>query len=127
MPYKVTSRTIELVGHLRRLADLVQPLLDRASPAARHEWAAFQSTWPSDTELRQRMVAISDSALETIHAKASRFREILQSLAPAASEVPGRTDRQSNGDRLLGHESLPAAHVPRELLGKAAISQLRQS
>jgi len=97
MHYRVTARTLELVGHLRCFIDSVRPLIDRASPAARHEWAIFQSTWPSDEQLGQETLAISDSALDAIHAKARRFREILQSLAPVSADAPRVSDHRSIG------------------------------
>jgi hypothetical protein len=85
MRYKVTSKTPEIVRDLDRLAALVAPYLGFASPAASREWEAFRGLWPSDEDLREGTMAVSEADLESMPAKVRRFGEILRaaSFGPA--------------------------------------------
>ena len=80
MRYKVTPRTHDIVGELNQLAVQVLPHLGVASSAARAEWDAVRALWPSDDDLRQGTMALSDVDLEWIAAKVRRFGEILRGL-----------------------------------------------
>ena len=58
------------------------------SPAAVGEWAAFQSLWPTDDELRAGTVSVSDDALEVYEGKVRRFVDILSAPSAAAARAP---------------------------------------
>ena len=81
MRHTVGTRTRQLVQDLHDLAAEVESYLHFASQAARSEWRVFQSRWPSDHELRQGAVSISDDALANMAAKLQRFLDILRAVA----------------------------------------------
>jgi hypothetical protein len=86
MPYQVTDRTCEILQDLHRLAAEQGRYLLLASSSAQLEWKEFQLGWPSDIELAQGTIALSEEHLEAITAKVRRFGEILRGLGT----LPGR-------------------------------------
>jgi hypothetical protein len=80
MPYQVTERTCEILQDLHRLAAEQGRYLHLASSSAQLEWKEFQLRWPSEIELAQGTIALSEEHLEAITAKVRRFGEILRGL-----------------------------------------------
>jgi hypothetical protein len=60
----------------------IEPELHLVSQAARDEWTAQQRAWPSDIQLREGTIALTETELGRIEAKVRRFRDIVRSLAP---------------------------------------------
>ena len=80
MRHTVTAKVERLVRGLRAISHEIEPQVQLVSQAARDEWRALQAAWPSDEELRQGTVALTEDELEAIEVKVRRFRQILQSL-----------------------------------------------
>ena len=81
MRYKATHRTSELMRALLKLAAEIEDDLHLVSEAARDEWKDFRSSWPSDDELRQGLMRVSDAELEWTTAKVLRLRDIIRASA----------------------------------------------
>jgi len=79
MRHKITSRTVSLLAELVELGESIESHLAVASPAARDEWQNQRLRWPSEIEMRQGSVALSDEELEVMRAKVKRFNDILNS------------------------------------------------
>ena len=77
MRHKITSKTVSLIAEMVQLGESVEAHLWVASPAARDEWRSQRLRWPSEIELRQGSIALSDDELEVMRAKVKRFNEIL--------------------------------------------------
>jgi hypothetical protein len=95
MRHKLTPRTLRIVEELQSLATRAEGQLHHASEAARAEWNAFRMSWPSEHELRQGVLGVSDDALEMMVGKVRRFHDILCELAgrlgaTSKSEAPLR-------------------------------------
>jgi hypothetical protein len=70
-----------LVLTLREMSQEIEPQLHVISQMARDEWRSLQGTWPSDRQLREGATGLTEERLETIVAKARRFKEIVHALA----------------------------------------------
>ena len=93
--HKVTPRTVGIVEELQRLVGRAEDHLPHASHAACAEWRTFRSALPSEHELRQGSVAMSDDVLEMMVGKIQRFYDILHGnagrpSAPTGSATPLR-------------------------------------
>ena len=82
LKHKVTPRTESLGRALRTMSAEIEPGLHLVSQAARDEWESLQRVWPSDIQLREGTIALTEIELGTIEAKVRRFRDIVRSLAP---------------------------------------------
>jgi hypothetical protein len=77
----VTARMERLVLALREMSQEIEPELHVVSQLARDEWRSLQGTWPSESQLREGTTRFTEEELETIAAKAQRFRDIVHGLA----------------------------------------------
>lgn len=75
--HKVTPRTVGIVEELQRLVGRAEDHLHYASQAACAEWSSFRSSLPSEHELRQGSLVMSDDVLEMMVGKVRRFHDIL--------------------------------------------------
>ena len=85
--HRLTTAIVRLVRELRSISEEIEPELHLVSQAARDEWTSLQSTWPSDSDLREGATALTEDQLEAISAKVRRFRNIVHSLAPKVSTL----------------------------------------
>jgi hypothetical protein len=76
--HRVTPALERRVRELRNMGEEIEPELHLVSVDARREWNALQASWPSDSELREGAIALSEERLTTIEAKARRFRDIIR-------------------------------------------------
>ena len=90
MKYTVTCRTTSLVAELSSLAEAAEDRLALASAEAQKEWEAVRLRWPSEVELRQGRIALSDDDLVLMRAKVMRFVSILAAAASVGSSSPQR-------------------------------------
>jgi hypothetical protein len=88
MRYRVTTRAQESVQRLRWLAAEIDPYIALASADAQAEWVALQSTWPSDVELRQGWISISEEVLDADRHRVRRFGEILRRISEQGPGQP---------------------------------------
>jgi hypothetical protein len=76
--HRTTNRTETLVQTLGELArEIDESLLQAASVDARWEWNILCETWPSPSEVRSGIVAMSDDELDALIGKVQRFKSIL--------------------------------------------------
>jgi hypothetical protein len=76
--HRTTARTETLVQRLDELAgEIDDSLLQVASVDARWEWNALCDTWPSATDIRAGVIAMSDDELDAMIGKVLRFKTIL--------------------------------------------------
>ena len=78
MRYAVTAQTERLLADLASLADAAEDRLSFASAAAQREWEAMRYRWPSEVDLRDGSIALSDHQLELMRSKVMRFVSILE-------------------------------------------------
>lgn len=81
MSNSVSVRMERLMLTLREMSQEIEPELHAISQMARDEWRSLQSTLPSDGQLRDGATGLTEERLETIVAKARRFKEIVHALA----------------------------------------------
>lgn len=97
MKYTVTARTETLVADLASLAEAAEDRLALASAAARSEWEAVRFRWPSEIELRNGIITLSDDELELMRSKVMRFVSILEAAAVRAiSDTRGSPSLTTN-------------------------------
>jgi hypothetical protein len=78
--HTVTAEVEQLVRALRAISYEIEPQVQLVSEAARDEWRSLQAAWPSDQELREGTIALTEDQLEVMEVKALRFRQIVQRL-----------------------------------------------
>jgi hypothetical protein len=83
----VTTKTERLVLALRRMSEEIEPKLHLVSHEALDEWRSVQGKWPSDGQLRDGAIGLTEGQLEAIEAKVRRFRDIVRALASTLSEA----------------------------------------
>jgi hypothetical protein len=104
-----------LVAELASLAEAAEKRLSLASADAQMEWQAARSRWPSQVELREGVVALSDDELAVMRSKVKRFVSILGaavSAQPANAEIRA-VDRRTAADLRLDFAPSGATGRPR--------------
>jgi hypothetical protein len=129
MRNRVTARIERLVRALRMMSDEIEPELHLVSQAARDEWRSLQCTWPSDSELREGAIGLTEDQVEAISAKVRRFRTIVHSLAPTLSALrPVRSiddEAPTLGELFaIDTQSPPARFGPRRAMRRAVDATL---
>ena len=80
MNHRVTDKTRALIEALHDLREAAEARVGLASLAARDEWSRLRARIPGVDDLAAGYVALSESELEEIRFKLSRFVEILRDL-----------------------------------------------
>jgi hypothetical protein len=88
MTIGVTARMERLVLTLREMSQEIEPELHVVSQMARDEWRSLQGTWPSESQLREGTMELTEEQLEAIAAKARRFKDIVHGLASSHPSEP---------------------------------------
>lgn len=95
MKHTVTEKTERLLTRLDDLCREVERWLDLASAAAREEWQKLRSQLPAPHDPWHHFALLSDDELQTIGAKAERFRDLLKSKATQPIHLSGASPRTS--------------------------------
>src|SRR5580692_6637913 len=96
MTYKITLRMERILEGLAHLADSVREWLPSASQEARRECDALRRRCPSELEVREGAIVVSDDELALMESKGMRFRDILA--ARPSLDQSSRLSPASNGD-----------------------------
>jgi hypothetical protein len=83
MKHHVTIEIKTLLEALGHIGQRVRPRLERASPAAREEWATLLASIPSDEDVAMGVIGLSRETLVQMMAKARRFEQILRDVTRA--------------------------------------------
>jgi hypothetical protein len=106
MKYTITRETSRIVDELTRLAECLQEHLPSISSEARREWEELRLRWPSELDIRQGTVGLTNDELAIMESKVRRFHDIL---AARAASPPGsrpgyaRQARERSGARAPLH------------------------
>ena len=94
MKYTITRETSRILKELTKLAESLQEQLPSISPEARSEWDELRLRWPSELEVRQGTIALTEDELSIMESKVRRFHDILT----ARSSSPRNTGASDDGD-----------------------------
>ena len=93
MRYKLTKETLPRINELCLLIATTRGGLRDLSVEALREWDRLRFRFPSNDDLCQGFVSLSDVELADLHASLVRFRERTVPLAPAVTWHPRLSER----------------------------------
>jgi len=88
MRYKLTNETLPRVNELCQLIAKTRAGLSGLGTEAHREWDRLRPRFPSEEDLYQGYISLSDLEVEDLHANLSRFSE---SVVPTACMSVSRT------------------------------------
>jgi ElaB/YqjD/DUF883 family membrane-anchored ribosome-binding protein len=80
MNHRITDSMRRLVEELHALREQLEVHLGGASAEAREEWRSLRGRIPPLVDLERQFLALSESALEEMKTKVTRFSAILRAL-----------------------------------------------
>jgi hypothetical protein len=88
MRYKITDKTARLLSELRQAIQDARSSLGLAPPAVHAAWDQLRGRFPSDEDIRQGFVSLSEEELAALRAEVSYLRTRAFAVADALTEFP---------------------------------------
>ena len=84
MRYKLTNETLPRVNELSLLIAKTRASLGGLSAEARRDWDRLRQRFPSNDDLYQGFISLSEGELGELHASLLRFRETIAEARPVS-------------------------------------------